>query len=272
METDTEPGSHALSFLSFMRKKTRKKRDQDIINIVNGDIEESKKQMIRGIMELSSQCAREIMIPRVDITAFNIDIGLKDIISKTVQEGHSRIPVFEDTIDQIKGVLYVKELLEFAQDRRKKFDLKRYLHKPLFIPETMPLDELLVEFKKKRQHLAIVVDEYGGVAGLVTMEDILEEIVGEIHDEFDEHEKPECVALDSSTYDIDSRMSITDLNELIETELPDDEFDSIGGLVFDLFGKIPVKNEIVDFGKYSFKIKEIDGTRINRIILMTPSE
>ncbi|MFW5808292.1 MAG: hemolysin family protein [Spirochaetota bacterium] len=269
METDTEAGSHAPSFFSFLKKKPRKKGDIDLLHYVNGDIEESKKQMIRGIMELSKLCAREIMIPRVDITALSIDTPLKQVISVTNQEGHSRIPVYDGTIDQIQGILYVKELLAFVLDRRRKFELKRYLHKPLFIPETMPLDELLVEFKKKRQHLAIVVDEYGGVAGLVTMENILEEIVGDIHDEFDEHEKPECIPLNGHTYDVDSRMSITDLNEQIGTDLPDDEFDSVGGFVFDLFGKIPVKNEIIEYRNYAFKIKEIEGTRINRIILMT---
>jgi magnesium and cobalt transporter len=267
METDTETGSSSTSIFSFLKKKPRKKNDIDLTTIVNGQLEESKKQMIKGIIELSSQCAREIMIPRVDITALSINTTLKEVVAVSSEEGHSRIPVYDETIDHINGILYVKELLEFLNDRRRKFDLKRYLHKPLFIPETMPLDELLVEFKKKRQHLAIVVDEYGGVAGLVTMENILEEIVGDINDEFDDNETQECIKIDKNTYNIDSRMSITDLNENIGISLPDEEFDSIGGLVFDLFGKIPIKDESIEFQNYVFKVSDITGTRINRIIL-----
>ncbi|HRX15044.1 MAG TPA: hemolysin family protein [Spirochaetota bacterium] len=269
MESDTEPGSTISPFLSFFKRSPRKQRgkEREILDFVNNGLEESKKQMIQGIMKLSELCAREIMIPRVDIVSIRCNTSLKEIITIASDAGHSRIPVYDSTIDEITGILYVKNLLTYIIDKRRKFDLKRELHKPFFIPETMPLDELLVDFKKKRQHLAIVVDEYGGVAGLVTMEDILEEIVGDINDEFDEHEAPEFVKLTKNSFDVDSRMSITDLNGEMGVSLPTDEFDTIGGLVFDLFGKIPEKNDSIEYGSLRFEVKEIEGTRINRLTI-----
>ncbi|MDA3900779.1 MAG: hemolysin family protein [Spirochaetes bacterium] len=269
MESDTEPRSTIPLFLSFFRKSNRRfrGRDRELLDYVNSDLEESKKQMIHGIMKLSELCAREIMIPRVDIVSIKHNTSLKEIITIASDAGHSRIPVYNSTIDEITGILYVKNLLTYILDKRRKFDIKKELHKPFFIPETMPLDELLVDFKKKRQHLAVVVDEYGGVAGLVTMEDILEEIVGDINDEFDEHEAPECIKLSKGVFDVDSRMSITDLNSELGTSLPTEEFDTIGGLVFDLFGKIPEKNDTIEFDSMKFEVKEIEGTRINRITI-----
>lgn len=269
METDTGAGNSSSIIMSLFKRKPKHKKDFDreLLDFVSNKIEDSKKQMIQGIMALSERNAREIMIPRVDIIAIKQDISLKELITIVTSEGHSRIPVFEKSIDQINGILYVKELLEFLLDKRRKFDIKKYLHKPFFIPETMPLDELLLEFKKLRQHQAIVVDEYGGVAGLITMEDILEEIVGDINDEFDDNEIPEIVKVNSTTFDIDSRLSIIDMNDQLELDLPTDEFDTIGGLVFDLFGKIPTKNEIVEYSGITFKVKDIIGTRINRILI-----
>ncbi len=230
-------------------------------------LELSQKEMIRGIVQLSEKNAREIMIPRVDIVAIESNCQLRDIVKLVFEAGHSRIPVFENTIDNITGILYAKDLLIFLVEKKKKFIIKKLLHKPYFVPETMPLDELLLEFKLRKLHLAIVVDEYGGVAGIITLEDILEEIVGEIEDEFDENQAPEIQTVDEGVYEVDSRLTITDFNNETGYALPSNEFDTIGGLVFDLFGKIPVKNETVSYGDLSFKIKDIKGTRINRIIV-----
>jgi len=222
-------------------------------------LEVSQKEMIRGVVQLSEKIAREIMIPRVDIVA---------IESKLIFDaGHSRIPVFENTIDNITGILYVKDLLIFLVEKKRKFIIKKLLHKPYFVPETMPLDELLLEFKLRKLHLAIVVDEYGGVAGIITMEDVLEEIVGDINDEFDEDELPEIQKINEGEYEVDSRMTITDFNNETGSILPTNEFDTIGGMVYDLFGKIPLKNEKISYGDLSFKIEDIKGTRINRILV-----
>lgn len=272
-----EPGSSKSAdvpfFNFFKRKKNEKSHNHDILEYLSGEVEESKRKMIRGIMELSELYAREIMIPRVDIVAISIDTSIKESVSIASQAGHSRIPVYDKTIDQIVGILYVKDLLDFIiADKRRKFDLSRIVHKPLFIPETMPLDELLVDFKKKRQHLAIVVDEYGGIAGIVTMEDILEQIVGDINDEFDEQEAPEIVKISDYVYEVDSRMSISDLQEELSIHLPEEEFDTIGGLVYDLFGRIPAKNDKTNYNDITFTIKQIEGTKINRILVALPEK
>jgi len=231
-----------------------------------------KQEMIQGILSLSQKNVREIMIPRVDINAIEDTATLKDLVKLIIDEGHSRIPVYSQTIDNIIGIVYVKDLMPFIIDRRMKFNIKKLLHKPYFVPETMPLDELLLQFQKQNLHLAIVVDEYGGVAGIVTMEDILEEIVGEIRDEFDEEEIPEIQTISQNCWEVDSRLSLSDFNNYANCSLPEEEFDTIGGFVFNLFGKIPKKDEEIKYNSITFKIKEIKGTRIGRIIVTISPE
>ena len=231
-----------------------------------------KQEMIQGILSLSQKFVREIMIPRVDINAIEDTVNLKELVKLIIDEGHSRIPVYSQTIDNIIGIVNVKDLMPFIIDRRMKFNIKKLLHKPYFVPETMPLDELLLQFQKQNLHLAIVVDEYGGVAGIVTMEDILEEIVGEIRDEFDEEEIPEIQTISQNCWEVDSRLSLSDFNNYANCSLPEEEFDTIGGFVFNLFGKIPKKDEEIKYNSITFKIKEIKGTRIGRIIVTISPE
>ena len=231
-----------------------------------------KQEMIQGILSLSQKNVREIMIPRVDINAIEDTATLKDLVKLIIDEGHSRIPVYSQTIDNIIGIVYVKDLMPFIIDRRMKFNIKKLLHKPYFVPETMPLDELLLQFQKQNLHLAIVVDEYGGVAGIVTLEDILEEIVGEIRDEYDEEEIPEIQTISRNCWEVDSRLSLSDFNNYTKCSLPEEEFDTIGGFVFNLFGKIPKKDEQIKYNSITFKIKEIKGTRIGRIIVTISPE
>jgi CBS domain containing-hemolysin-like protein len=231
------------------------------------ELDSSLKEMIKGIIKLSDRISRDIMIPRVDIDAVDIKTELMDLVKIVCDAGHSRVPVFEKTIDNIIGILYVKDLIKLlANKSRAKFQLKKILHDPHFVPETMPLDELLREFKIRKQHMAVVIDEYGGIAGIVTMEDILEEIVGDISDEYDSEELPEIEQIGKYTYEVDSRLSIIDFNETTGLNIPDIEYDTIGGYVLDLFGKIPKKDDSVKAGEATFKIKEIEGTVINRII------
>jgi len=229
-----------------------------------------RKDMIQGILVLSEKNARDIMIPRIDIIAIDHKIKLKPLAKLVYEAGHSRLPVFEDTIDNIKGILYAKDLLKKLIDSSQRFTLNKILHDGYFVPETMPLDELLREFKKRKLHLAIVVDEYGGVSGIVTMEDILEEIVGEIEDEFDVDTIPECIKLSKYSYDIDPRMTILDFNKELEQNISIEDFDTIGGYVFDLFGKIPEKDESIKKDGITYKIKEINGTVISRLSITLP--
>ncbi len=233
-------------------------------------LDTGRKDMIKGIVRLSELNSKDIMIPRVDIVAIESDIELKALIKVIIDAGHSRVPVYEDTIDNIAGILYAKDLIKFLSEKPKKFNIKKLLHEPFFVPETMPLDELLLEFKLKKLHLAIVVDEYGGVGGIVTMEDILEEIVGEINDEFDADELPEFEKTGTNTFEMDSRMLITDFNEEMNLHLQTEDFDTIGGFVFDLFGRIPEKDESIKHENITFTIKDIEGTKIIRITVTVP--
>lgn len=221
--------------------------------------------MIRGVMNLSEQNAKDIMIPRVDVVAIDSNVDLKSLVKVIIHAGHSRVPVYDETVDHIIGILYVKDLIKLLLDKNKKFNLKKLLNDPFFVPETMPLDDLLLEFQVKKLHLAIVVDEYGGVGGIVTLEDILEEIVGEINDEFDPDELPELEKISPDTWEFDPRMLISDFNEKLNLNIPSEDFDTIGGFVFDLFGRVPEKDEIAEFENLTFKIKDISGPKILRI-------
>ncbi len=253
--------------LQLLIKRLFKKSDKDILESCDYEnLDVLRRDMIRGVLKLPEQNARDIMIPRVDIVAVDYQTDLKSLIRTVVKDGHSRVPVYEETIDNIIGIVYVKDLLRLLIEKsRKKFQAKRIMHKPYFVPETMPLDELLLEFKFRKLHIAVVVDEYGGVSGLVTLEDILEEIVGDINDEFDIAELPEIEKIGKNVYEVDSRMPITDFNEKLGLNLHQEGIDTIGGYIYDLFGRIPKKGETVKDGHIAFTIKDITGTVINRI-------
>jgi len=226
-----------------------------------------RKDMIDGIVMLSELNTKDIMIPRVDLVAIDSDIDLKSLVKVILDAGHSRVPVYEETIDNIIGILYVKDLIKLIplSDKTKKFNIKKLIHEPFFVPETMALDELLLEFKLKKLHLAIVVDEYGGLGGIVTLEDILEVIVGDINDEYDVEELPEFEKIGPNSYDVDSRMLISDFNDELNLNISTDDFDTVGGFVFDLFGRVPEKDETIKYENISFKIKDISGIKIIRI-------
>ncbi len=248
-------------------KKTFTKNNDDVLESCDYEnLDIIRKDMIRGIIKLPVMNARDIMIPRVDVFAIDSETDLKPLVKSMCKAGHSRVPIYKETIDNIVGILYVKDLLKLLiESSRKKFQLKKILHEPYFVPETMTLDELLVEFKLRKLHLAVVVDEYGGFSGIVTLEDILEEIVGDINDEYDTVDLPEIEKKGKNTYEIDSRMSVAEFNEQLGFQLSQDGFDTVGGYVFDLFGKIPEKGESIKDGDIQFTIKDITGTIINRI-------
>lgn len=246
-------------------KKTFTGSSSDFDADVYEQLDPRRKEMIDGVITLSELNAKDIMIPRVDMVAVDAGTELKALVKIIIEAGHSRLPVYDETVDNITGILYVKDLIKLLSEKPKKFSLKKLLHEPFFVPETMPLDELLVEFKGRQLHLAVVVDEYGGVGGIVTMEDILEVIVGDINDEYDTEELPEIEKKGTSTWEADSRMLIADFNDELGLNIPTEDFDTIGGFVFDLFGRVPEKDETVKYGNISFKIKEIEGTKIIRI-------
>lgn len=228
--------------------------------------ETAEQEMIRGVMGLASKNVREIMIPRIDVVAVPTTIALNALVKVIDDAGHSRIPVYNETIDNIAGILYVKELLPFIAHKPRKFELKKMLHRPYFVPETMPLDDLLVEFKRRRLHLSCVVDEYGGFGGIITLEDIIEEIVGEIRDEYEAAEPEAIRRIDDRTVEVDGRVHIDELNEELGTHLPEDrDYDTVGGFLFSEMGKIPAAGEEWRYHNLCLRVLDAEPRKINRL-------
>ena len=245
--------------------KKSKKDDKDEEDYSDLNIEE--KDMIRGIVELSETTVKEVMVPRIDVVFIPQDTDLKDLLDIITECGHSRFPVYQDTIDNVIGILHVKDLLKYYN--MDKIDIPSIIRKPFFVPDSKKLDSLLKEFKRKKVHIAVSVDEYGGVSGIVCMEDIIEEIVGDIQDEFD-NETEELLDIGAGAYLCDARLNLEELNEKLKIKLPIDTFDTLGGFVFDLFGKIPVKFEKVQFENFSFIIQEMEGHKIKTVKIILP--
>ncbi|MBU8912520.1 MAG: hemolysin family protein [Spirochaetales bacterium] len=219
--------------------------------------------MIRGVFTLSERTVKEVMVPRIDVAFVALDMDPKVAVEKVGESGHSRLPVYKDTIDNVVGMIYAKDLLEYYISG-KTFEIEQVIRKPFFVPDSKRLDSLLREMRRRRVHIAVAVDEYGGVSGIVCLEDILEEIVGDIQDEFD-NEREDILEIGDKVYLCDARVDIEDLNEELELDLPDADFDSLGGFVFDLFGKIPVRYEKVSYGDTGFVVQEMDGHKIKTV-------
>ena len=226
-------------------------------------MQEEKQDMIEGVEGLSSTTVKEVMIPRIDVDFISSDCKKDELIEKIIASGHSRFPVYSESTDNVVGVLYVKDLLK-AIANNEEIDILKIVRKPYFVPESKIIHSLLREFKRRHLHIAIAIDEYGGIAGIVTMEDIIEEIVGDIQDEFDK-ENEDIIFINENSWLCDARINLSDLNETIETQFPEEDFDSLGGFVFDLFGKVPVKFEKVCWNNFEFIIQAMDGHRINLV-------
>ena len=232
---------------------------------------EEKKDMIKGIEDLSETTVKEVMIPRIDVDFISIDTPEEELLEKIAASGHSRFPVYSESIDNVTGILYVKDILK-AFSKKEKVDLQKITKKAYFIPESKKIDGLLREFKRRHQHIAIAIDEYGGISGIVCMEDIIEEIVGDIQDEFD-NEKEDVVSLGENVWLCDARVDLDDLNETLETQFPTEDFDTLGGFVLDLFGRIPVKYEKIEYENFDFIVQDMEGHRVNLIkVVKKPSE
>ena len=238
-----------------------------------GTIWESEREFIHNIFDFGETQVSEVMTPRTDMFCLQADQSLEEMLQAIEQKPLSRIPVYEQDKDDIVGILYCKDLLGLpsAVAERKGWDFRSLLRKPYFIPETKKASELFREFRFNRIHLAIVVDEYGGVAGLVTMEDLLEELFGEILDEYDP-EEPQPRELDENTIVIPARMSIEDFNRLVGADLPVEEYDTMGGLVFGLFGRLPAAGAKVSYMLYTFTVEKMMGTRIQELKIERNSE
>lgn len=232
-----------------------------------GIIRETETEMINSIFEFDDTVVKEVMTPRTDIAAININASLDEILDVIVEEHFSRIPVYEETIDNIVGVLYIKDLFSMMKDGKElEITLKDIIRPAYFVPEYKKIDELFKEMQKSKTHIAIVIDEYGGTAGLITIEDLLEEIVGNIFDEYDD-EVLDFEQIDDNTYLLNGMLSIDEVNDIMDIELPEDEmeFDTISGMILSLSGKIPEVGDEVQFEDIHFRIEEVDDKRITKI-------
>ena len=229
-----------------------------------GLINEEENEMIRSIFALGDTVVREIMVPRTDMASVTLDATFRDVLSSIIDCGHSRIPVFDGTIDNIVGLVYAKDLLKYWGMDESAVVLRKILRTPYFIPETKNLEELLHEFKKKRIHIAIVIDEYGGTSGLVTIEDLLEQIVGDIQDEYDLEEEW-LVEGDDGVAVVDARLPIEDLEEHFGIEIEREKFDTVGGLIVHLTGRIPAAGEVVEIGAIRLTVLEADARKIKKV-------
>jgi CBS domain containing-hemolysin-like protein len=227
-------------------------------------LDEDEREMIRGVMELEFQTVREVMVPRTDIIAVDITEGFDRITQVMVDEGKSRIPIFEENIDHIAGLAHAREVLKRLARRDSPPDVRSILRPAHHVPESKKVHEMLAEMREKQISIAIVVDEYGGTAGLVTIEDILEEIVGEIRDEYDIEEQP-VQLLTASEVIVDARLPIDDLNEMFDLEIEKEDFDSIGGFIVNELGRMPNVGDQVGIDGIRLKVLSVTGRRIKKV-------
>ncbi len=229
-------------------------------------LDEREVRMIRAVMELDRTIAREIMVPRVDMVAVEVNTTIAELAEQMVKWGHSRIPVYREDPDRIEGIAYARDVLRHLSHGDASHDMTvgHVLRPALFIPESKGLHELLREFQEKRVHIAIVVDEYGGVSGLVTIEDLLEEIVGEIRDEFDITE-PEIQRISENQFIVNARVSLDQLSELLDIRLEGDGFDTVGGFVYQRLGKIPSQGDVVEYDGVKIEVLSTAGRRLKRL-------
>ncbi len=231
-----------------------------------GVIQDAEKEMIDNVFEFDDKRVSEIMTPRTDIIGIRADSQLKYVIGVMDKEKYTRIPVYKENIDNVVGILHVKDLIQFFQSNEKEFNLAEIIRSPYFIPESKKIDELFAELKKYKVHLAVVIDEYGGTAGIVTMEDLVEEIVGNIFDEYDIEEK-DIEYIDNNTFIFDGSISLDKAKETLNEDFPVDDFDTLGGFIIDLLGRIPEQEEtpVVETENIIFKVVKMEGKRIEKI-------
>jgi magnesium and cobalt exporter, CNNM family len=234
-----------------------------------GVIEAEEQQMIGAVLELGEQRVHEVMVPRIDIQALPVTASLDEIVALIVNEGHSRIPMYDETIDNVVGILYAKDLLPHLV-RGKTPAVRSILRTPLFVPESISVDDLLHNFQRRRVHIAIVLDEYGGTAGLVTIEDLIEEIVGEIQDEYDV-EEPMIESLSDNEARVDGRMSVDDLAEHFGVELDGadrEQYDTVGGLVYHEIGGVPIPGDRVEVDGLTMTVESTEGRRVGKVMVV----
>ncbi len=230
-----------------------------------GVLEDEEKEMIYSIIRFGDTVAREVMLPRIDIVALDINSSMEEALDLIIARGHSRIPVFRDNIDNIEGVLYAKDLLEIWRSGEKIPSLEGILREPHFVPESKRASDLLIEMQNRKIHMVFVVDEYGGTAGLVTLEDLVEEIVGEIQDEYDTNEEALLQQIDDSMYIFSARIDLDHLNHLLDVSIPTEESDTLGGYIFSHLGRVPVVGDEIHAYDLVITVQSVTGRRIRKV-------
>jgi len=235
-----------------------------------GDLEK-EQEMVDSVLNFSDRIVREVMVPRIDMVCLPLSDDLADVVARVRKAGHSRIPVYREKIDDIAGLLYTKDLLDVLAENKQSFQMKEILREAYFVPEYKRIDELFREFQTHRIHMAIVVDEYGGTAGIVTLEDLVEEVFGEIRDEYDT-ESPLSFSLGRGAFRVDGRLPVDDLNDLLDTSFEeDDDYETVAGLVYRRLGHIPRPGETVEVEGHLFTVEKVRGQRII-LIKVSPLE
>ncbi len=230
-----------------------------------GVLEQDERQMIYSIFEMGDTLVREIMLPRIYITALDVNTPLDQALDVFLQSGHSRVPMYEDSVDNILGLLFAKDLLKVWREGGKIDSLRNLLRPAYFVPEAKLVDELLAEMQTRRVHMAVVVDEYGGVAGLVTLEDIVEEIVGEIRDEYDQGEELPYTQVGEGEYIFLGRVDLGDFNELMGSHLPMEEAETLGGFIYGQMGRVPVSGESIQVDDLELIVEQVSKRRIRKV-------
>ena len=230
-----------------------------------GSLEKGEREMIYSIFQFGDTLAKDIMVPRIDVMALDINTTLGEARSLFVHAGHSRVPVYEDTVDNVVGLLYAKDLLSIREDDDLIANHRDLLRLAYFVPEAKKVDELLAEMQTRSMHMSIVVDEYGGVAGMVTLEDIVEEIVGEIRDEYDESEEMPFEQVNADEYVFQGKVDLDIFNEIMGTEIATDNADTIGGYIYGQIGDVPTGGESLQAGGVTLIVDEVVGRRINKV-------
>ena len=248
--------------------------EDDIIELIEdveeiGELEESQKDMLNNIFEFDDITASEIMTPRTDMIAIEVSDPLSEAVELAIENGYSRLPVYEEDVDHIIGILYIKDLLSYiGKALPKTVNIRTFLRETHFVPDTKKCDELFEEMNEKHLQMAIVVDEYGGVAGIVTIEDLLESIVGNMQDEFD-HEEDEITRLDDDSFEVDGTLSIGELGELLNQEFPEGDYDTVAGFLLDLLGHIPDEDDetVIEYEGLTFTVQQMEDKRIEQVLI-----
>jgi CBS domain containing-hemolysin-like protein len=237
--------------------------DPDEDDALKDPADAEERELIMSVLEFTDTIVREVMVPRTDMVAIGGDASTDDAVDLVLESGRSRIPVTGESVDHVVGVIYGRDLLELFDQEASARSVRKIMHEAYFVPETKPISELLREMQANQQHMAIVIDEFGGTAGLVTIEDLIEEIVGEIVDEYDE-EEPMIVEIDGAWL-VDARLDVDDLAEVVGVELPSDEWDTVGGLVLELAGRVPEEGETFDHDGLVFTAYSVQGRRVAKV-------